>query len=53
MMKTIELLVAKIVALAKNRPLFYEETAAIIDVTEHTIERPKKNKSIFLGRKKT
>lgn len=51
--KTLEPLVARIVAIKKNRALSYEETAQLIDVTEQVIERPsKKQKHYFSGKKR-
>jgi transposase len=51
--KALEPLVAKIVAIKKNRELSYEETAQLIDVTEQVIERPsKKQKHYFSGKKR-
>jgi len=51
--KILEPLVAKIVAIKKNRTLSYEETAQLIDVTEQGIERPsKKQKHYFSGKKR-
>lgn len=51
--KILEPLVARIVAIKKNRTLSYEEIAQLIDVTEQAIERPiKKQKNYFSGKKK-
>jgi len=51
--KKIEPLVAKLVAIKKNRALSYEEAAQLIDVTEQVIERPKKGqKQYFSGKKR-
>lgn len=51
--KLLEPLVARIVAIKKNRTLSYEETAQLIDVTEQVIERPiKKQKHYFSGKKR-
>ncbi len=49
--KLLEPLVAKIIAVQKNRTLSYEETAQLIDVTEQVIERPKQ-KDYFSGKKR-
>ncbi|MBL3284279.1 IS5/IS1182 family transposase domain protein [Rickettsiales endosymbiont of Paramecium tredecaurelia] len=40
--KTLKRLVAKLVAIEKDRVLSYEETEQLIDVTEQIIERPSK-----------
>lgn len=51
--KKLEPLVARIVAIKKNRTLSYEETAQLIDVTEQVVERPKKKqKHYFSGKKR-
>lgn len=51
--KILEPLVARIVAIKKNRTLSYEESAQLIDVTEQAIERPsKKQKNYFSGKKR-
>ena len=50
--KLLEPLVAKIVAIKKNRELSYEETAQLIDVTEQVIERPSKKQNYYFSGKK-
>lgn len=51
--KLLEPMVARIVAIKKNRISSYEETAQLIDVTEQAIERPsKKQKHYFSGKKR-
>jgi len=51
--KTLEPLVARLVALDKNRTLTAEATAQLIDVTEQPIERPtKKQRNYFSGKKR-
>jgi hypothetical protein len=51
--KTLEPLLAKIVAIKKNRQFKQEELALLIDVTEQPIERPSKSqKRYYSGKKK-
>jgi DNA-binding MarR family transcriptional regulator/transposase len=50
--KRLEPLVARIVAIEKNRDLSQEEAALLIDVTEQGIERPKKRQREFYSGKK-
>lgn len=51
--KILEPLVAKLVAIEKNRTLTYEETTQLVDVTEQNIERPKKaQKQYYSGKKR-
>lgn len=51
--KTLEPLVAKLMAIEKNRTLSPEETQQLIDVTEQPLERPSKGqRKFFSGKKK-
>ncbi|MBL3284407.1 IS5 family transposase domain protein [Rickettsiales endosymbiont of Paramecium tredecaurelia] len=51
--KTLERLIAKLIAIEKNRTLSSEETEQLIDITEQIIERPsKKQKDYFSGKKR-
>lgn len=50
--KILEPLVARIVAIEKNRTLKYEEAQQLIDVTEQIIERPSTNQKDYYSGKK-
>lgn len=50
--KTLEPLVAKLVAIEKNRTLSYEKATQLIDVTEQIIERPTKSQKHYYSGKK-